>query len=123
MAKPTGKPQIVLSLAARQDMRDVLSWNLDKFSGNAAARYRTLLIQALQHVQADPLRPGSKSRPELSEGARTYHLALSRSSVEGQAVKTPRHFILYRISPTGVEVARILHDSRDLARHSPVATG
>src|SRR5450432_1613276 len=32
--------------------------------------------------------------------------------------KTPRHFVLYRLTtPFTVEVGRILHDNRDLARH------
>ena len=86
---------------------------------DAAARYRALLIQALRDLESDPLRLGSRERPELKEGSRTYHLAFSRSHVESQRVKTPRHFILYRISSAGLEVARIVHDSRDLARHLP----
>lgn len=119
MAKLKGGQQILLSPAARQDIHDVLIWSLDKFGANAAARYRALLIQALRDLEVDPVRPGSRTRPELHESARTYHLALSRSSVKGQHVKTPRHFILYRIGSTSLEVARILHDSRDLARHLP----
>ena len=110
---------MVLAPAARQDIRDVLIWSLDKFGVTAAERYRALLIRALRDVEADPLRPGSRVRPELHESARTYHLALSRSRVEGQRVTTPRHFILYRVGSSGIEVARILHDSRDLVRHVP----
>jgi toxin ParE1/3/4 len=35
-------------------------------------------------------------------------------------VTEPRHFLLYRRREDGViEVARILHDGRDLARHLP----
>jgi plasmid stabilization system protein ParE len=35
-------------------------------------------------------------------------------------VKEPRHFLLYRRREDGViEVARILHDGRDLQRHLP----
>ena len=119
MGRLKGGQQILLSPAAREDIRDVLAWSIDRFGARAAARYRALLIQALHDLQIDPLRPGSRTRPELHESARTYHIALSNSSVEGRRVKTPRHFILYRVGATSLEVARILHDSRDLARHLP----
>jgi toxin ParE1/3/4 len=56
----------------------------------------------------------------MIEGARTYHLSFSRSRAAGPAVKEPRHFLLYRLRDDGViEVARILHDGRDLQRHLP----
>jgi toxin ParE1/3/4 len=119
VAKPKVGQRIVLSPTARQDIHNILLWSIDKFGTNAAALYRALLIQGLRDLALDPLRPGSKTRPELADNARTYHLALSRSDVEGQHVKAPRHFILYRISSNHLEVARILHDSRDLTRHLP----
>jgi len=119
VAKRKGGQRILLSPAARQDIQDVLIWSVEKFGLSAAARYRALLIHALRDLEVDPLRPGSRTRAELHEGARTYHLAFSRSGVEGQRVKTPRHFVLYRIGSTGLEVARILHDSCDLARNLP----
>jgi plasmid stabilization system protein ParE len=56
----------------------------------------------------------------MIKGARTYHLEFSRSRVSGSTVKEPRHFLLYRRREDGViEVARILHDGRDLQRHLP----
>ena len=119
MTKPEAGRPTILSPGARQDIRDILLWSLDKFGFDAAGRYRTLLIQALRDLEADPTRPGSKARPELAEDARTYHLSFSRSSLQGKSVKAPRHFILYRIRPAGLEAARILHDSRDLERHLP----
>lgn len=88
----------------------------------ASLRYRAFIGQALLDLEADPERPGSKARPDLLvEGARTYHLALSRTRSVGARIKEPRHFLLYRRREDGViEVARVLHDSRDLARHLPV---
>jgi toxin ParE1/3/4 len=72
-------------------------------------------------IANDPERPDSKERPDIMiEGARTYHLKFSRSRVSGLGVKEPRHFLLYRRRKDGIiEVARILHDGRDLARHLP----
>ena len=118
MARPQAR-RVILSPAARHDIRDILLWSLDNFGAAAAARYRALLIQALRDIETNPTRPGSQPRPELAEGARTYHLAFSRGSVQGKPLKAPRHFILYRLGTAGLAVARILHDSRDLARHVP----
>ncbi len=56
----------------------------------------------------------------MIEGARTYYLEFSRSRVSGPGVKEPRHFLLYRRREDGViEIARILHDGRDLQRNLP----
>ncbi len=49
-------------------------------------------------------------------------MSFSRDRVAGEKVRMPRHFVLYRYSSGAVEFARILHDSRDLARHLPLDT-
>jgi len=110
-----------LSPAARRDVRSILEWSKDKFGLEAAKRYRTLLMQVLRDVAEDPERIGSKDRPDiLIPGARAYHFSFSRDHVEGRRVKAPRHFVLYRQRPGGeIEIARILHDSRDIERHLP----
>lgn len=97
------------------------TWSERKFGKTAAVRYRALIKQAVRDVGEDPKRPGSKERPEIMiEGARTYHLQFSRSRLSSPGVKEPRHFLLYRSREDGVvEVARILHDGRDLVRHLP----
>ena len=99
------------------------SWSgpFSKFGARAAIRYDALIKQALNDIAADPERPGSNERPELMlTGLRTYHLRFSRNRVSGPSVKAPRRFLVYRRRDGGVvEVARILHDNRDLARHLP----
>ena len=114
-------PRPSLAPAARQDVREILIWSEQKFGETAAVRYKALIKQAVRDVSNDPERPGSKERPEImTEGARIYHLQFSRSRVSGLGVKEPRHFLLYRRRSDGVvEVARILHDGRGLARHLP----
>jgi toxin ParE1/3/4 len=82
-------------------------------------RYETLIFQALKDIAADPERPGSLSRPEIVDGARTYHLRFSRERVVGDRVRAPRHFLLYRRRNEVLEIARVLHDARDLKRHLP----
>ena len=106
---------------ARRDIASIVKRSLQEFGEAASLRYSALIRQALFDIEADPERPGSKEWPEIMiQGARTYHLELSRSRVSGSRVKEPRHFLLYRRRDDGViEVARILHDGRDLQRHLP----
>ena len=112
---------LLVASPARRDIADIVKRSLREFGEDAALRYQALIRQALLDIQSDPERPGSKTRPEfLVEGARTYHISLSRDRLSHPRVGDPRHFILYRLRPDGaVEVARILHDSRDIARHLP----
>ena len=121
MAKKRVLARIRLALAASQDVRKILKWTEEKFGKRAQERYRELLLQALRDIEADPERPGSKEWPDiLAIGIRTYHLLSRRNRTNGQAVKEPRHFILYRRRKEGgIEVGRILHDGRDLQLHLP----
>lgn len=124
MAQKNSAPS--LSPAASRDIRDIRRWTETKFGKAAAERYETLLIQALSDIGADPERPGSQQRPDIMiREARIYHLVFSRDRVRGGSaskVKAPRHFLLYRFRKDGtVEVARILHDLRELSRHLPRA--
>jgi toxin ParE1/3/4 len=98
-----------------------MEWTIREFGARAALRYDALIKRALKDIRSDPERPGSRIRPEIMiEGARTYHLSLSRTASADSRVKKPRHFLLYRCREQGViEVARILHDGRDLDRHVP----
>jgi toxin ParE1/3/4 len=114
-------PLLHVSGPARRDIAAIVKWSLREFGQAAARRYEALIQQALIDIGTEPERPGSSERPDLMvEGARTYHISLSRSRVSGSKVKEPRHFLLYRRREDGViEVARILHDGRELQRHLP----
>jgi toxin ParE1/3/4 len=115
------KAPLVVSGPARRDIAAMLKRSWQEFGEDAARRYEALLLQALRDVAEDPERPGSIERPEImASGVRTYHLWHSRSRTEGLVVKNPRHFLLYRRREDGViEIARVIHDARDLARHLP----
>ncbi|MEK6397483.1 MAG: type II toxin-antitoxin system RelE/ParE family toxin [Terriglobus sp.] len=106
---------------AQRDIVAIIRWSIEHFGRAAAVRYEALILQAIRDIAADPNRLGSKERPELMiDGARTYHMSLSRKNVDGVQVKEPRHFILYRSRPDGIiEVGRILHELTDLQRHLP----
>jgi toxin ParE1/3/4 len=106
---------------AQRDVTAILNWSRKEFGGAAALRYKALIKQALRDIGDNPERPGSTERPEIMiAGARIHHLAFSRSRISGPGVKAPRHLLLYRRRDEHViEVVRILHDARDLARHLP----
>lgn len=112
--------QLHVAGPARRDIAAILKRSVSEFGHAASVRYKALLNQALRDIAADPLRPGAQARPDIMiSEARTYHISLSRSRVPGVSVKEPRHLILYRLSDGVIEVARVIHDSRDLARHLP----
>jgi toxin ParE1/3/4 len=107
--------------AFRRDVLRTLAWSEQQFGADAEVRYGRLLGQALRDVAANPMRPGTQARPELAPRAYVYHLRFSRDRTAGARVKTPRHFLLYRYRRGKIEFARLLHDSRDLSRHVPIA--
>ncbi len=111
---------VSLGVTADRDFLDITGWSAEHLGADAANRYEALIGQALTDQSDDPFRPGAKQRPELPQEIFTYHLADSRDRVVGDRVIASRHFLLYRMTGC-VEVLRILHDSRDLAQHVPVA--
>lgn len=117
----TPRFELRLTVPARRDIAAILKKSLQAFGKAASVRYEMLIQQALTDIAVDPFRPGSTERPEIMiEGARTYHLEFSRTNVIGRRVKEPRHILLYRhLGDSVIEVARLLHDSRDLKRHLP----
>jgi toxin ParE1/3/4 len=114
--------QALLSADAAEDIREILLWSQAKFGMRTASRYKAILQQALRDVAANPNRPGSERRGELAKDVRSYHLSLSRQRARTTtgSVQNPRHLLIYRARGVDtVEILRILHDSRDLARHLP----
>ena len=111
---------------ALRDLRTILVRSVDRFGEEAADRYSRLIRQSLRDIEENPERFGSMTRPALlAGGARTYHISFSRRNAPKPGVQEPRHFLLYRRKwdmkrkREIIEVARILHDSTDLARHLP----
>ena len=104
---------------ARSDLTDIRRYTIDRYGRAGADAYDALLKQAIRDVWEDPFRPGSRERPEIGASIRSYHSALSRERAASE-VKSPRHFILYFLPHDDeVVISRVLHDSRDPARHIP----
>lgn len=113
--------EVRVSAPALEDISDIWGWTVEHFGTAAALRYEGLIEQAIADLADDPERPAAKHRPELLPGLWSYHLAASRTRVEGDRVRqAPRHFVLFRyLQPGVIEIVRVLHDSRDLSRHVP----
>lgn len=110
------------SAEAQEDIEAILAWTHEQFGEQVRLRYEELLVQAVLDLADDPARLGTLERPELTKGARTYHLRHSRDHVSHTIgrIRKPRHFLLYRMAADGyLEIGRVLHDSMDLARHLP----
>lgn len=114
--------RITISPAAESDILSILAWTHANFGDHARVRYEALLVRAIKDVAENPNRVGCKSRSEIRQNARTYHLEHSRKNVDaliGQ-VNRPRHFLIFRFTDSGqLELGRVLHDSMDLASNLP----
>ena len=84
---------------ADEDIIDILAWSAERFGPSVQERYARLIDAAIRDVADDPERPGSRARPELAQGMRTYHLSFSRQRARGQGsiLRKPRHFLVYRL--------------------------
>jgi len=111
-----------ISAPADADITDILVWSAEHFGPSVQARYAQLMDRAIRDLADDAERLGSRVRPELGAGYRTYHLALSRERARDPSgiIGRPRHFLLYRVvGATHLEIVRVLHDAMDLDRHLP----
>jgi toxin ParE1/3/4 len=96
-----------------------MQWSLDEFGQDAARRYENLIFQSFRDLAENPQRTGAQQRPELATGILVYHLRHSRDRARAklERVGSPRHFIVYREEDQSIEILRLIHDSRELARH------
>ncbi len=120
MANPSGFHVNVSSVASR-DIAEILDWTFETFGEDAFLRYDGLITQAFRDIGEDPERPGTLQPWGFSAGVHVYHLSFSRERARSPLgiVRNPRHFVAYRIQGPVVNILRILHDARDLARHLP----
>lgn len=113
--------RLVITDTARDDLADIRRYTAERYGPAMVENYDKVLKQALNDIQQDPQRMGSKDRADdlHAPGFRSYHVALSRDRSES-TVKTPRHVLLYfEPKPDEVVVSRVIHEARDLQRHLP----
>jgi toxin ParE1/3/4 len=107
---------------AEEDIVAILAWSEEHFGTRLQERYGQLIDTAIGDIAAEPERLGSRARPDLAHGLRTYHLSFSRQRARGQGgiIRQPRHLLVYRlVGDTHLEIIRVLHDAIDVGRHAP----
>jgi toxin ParE1/3/4 len=101
--------RLVISAAARRDIRQALDHSAQHWGSEQRQRYRALIGNGLRAVLNNPEHPASRVRDEILPGVRTYHIA--------KPGRPGRHLIVYRIGPDrDVQVIRVLHDRMNLER-------
>lgn len=112
--------QLQLAKAAQEDIAQVFEWTVRAFGAPGLKRYEALIQAALSDLVSNHRHVGVRLRDDIGPGICTYHLASSRkrTSVASQVAK-PRHLIVFRVMGKVVQVARLLHDTMDFARHAP----
>ncbi|MDR1213075.1 MAG: type II toxin-antitoxin system RelE/ParE family toxin [Propionibacteriaceae bacterium] len=106
-----------LSHTAVADIDAILLRSGRHFGEPARRRYAALIAAGIRDVAKNPSGADTRSRPELGDGVRSYHLRQSRAHTTGGAVHEPRHFLIYRVDAGDVVIGRVLHESMDLERH------
>lgn len=103
-----------LSATAEADFEQIVDWAVARFGPQQAQIYVSVLAAAIQELHCGSDLPGAKDRSEIGRGICTVHAARHQ--------RKARHFVIFRVAPDQVrtiDVIRILHDSKDLARHWP----
>ena len=106
--------EILYSTLARQDLASIAIWTEVRFGEKMAGRYLSLIRSAVDDLAADPARHGVVDRAEAIAGLRIYHLYHSRRRSGKIVIKSPRHFLAFRVHGRKLEVGRILHDEMDI---------
>ncbi|HEY0925517.1 type II toxin-antitoxin system RelE/ParE family toxin [Brevundimonas sp.] len=104
-----------LTARARRDIDAILRRSNTVFGEDAAERYRTLLIRALQDVRTDPLCPGVRLVHTRRQPVLLYALKSVRAPIA--PVREPRHFLAFQHMDGVVTVLRVLHERMDLPAH------
>ena len=66
-----------LTKLADADIEEILAYTDRRFGPQQFVAYQRLLEHACQLVGEDPMRPGSKTRDELGQSVRSFHLDIA----------------------------------------------
>jgi plasmid stabilization system protein ParE len=103
--------RLILTEAAKADIRQILRTTRAQFGPLQVPRYRALISEARQRLRADP--GLGHHRDGLPPEGRVFHIS--------QRGKPASHFLVYAFdaSASSVIVVRVLHDAVDIGRHWP----
>ena len=104
---------IVVSHAARQDIRDIRRWSARTFGTRQTDAYVGQLMSAIQTLAQGPTARGVRQRSDLPAGMLVLRAPSAR--------RRGQHFAVLRFDTVGdrrrVLVLRILHTKMDLPRY------
>jgi toxin ParE1/3/4 len=104
--------RLAISATAQRDIDSLLTFSRQRFGEVRAEKYEALLFSAFIDIRNDPNRPGVRTDVELQTGIRLYHL---RSVLRPQRlVRSPRHWIAFKVRNDQIRVVKVLHESMDL---------
>ncbi|MBE0502316.1 MAG: type II toxin-antitoxin system RelE/ParE family toxin [Desulfuromonadales bacterium] len=93
--------QIIISPAARDDLRDIYHFGLRNWGQNRSAKYLEEIKESLWALCKQP-HIGCE-RPELLPGMRSFAVA--------------SHVAFYLVQSQRIEIIRVLHSRQDPSRH------
>jgi toxin ParE1/3/4 len=96
---------------ARRDIAAVLATSLETFGKDARDRYRELIERGLADIAAGNMR-SSSTRPELGADVTLSHLRHARG--EPAIIRSPRHFLVFRLEGETAVILRLLYNAMDL---------
>jgi toxin ParE1/3/4 len=102
-----------LGRQAEQDYVEILQWTTKTFGEGQASTYAETMARAIEALEDGPDVLGARARDDIQPGIRTLHVAR-----QGRA---GRHFVVFRVAGSDIDVLRLLHDSMDLPRHLSAA--
>ena len=102
-----------LGRQAEQDYVEILQWATKTFGEGQARTYAETRARAIEALEEGPDVLGARARDDIQPGIRTLHVAS-----QGRA---GRHFVVFLVAGSVIDVLRLLHDSMDLPRHLPAA--
>ena len=103
---------VLLTEAAKADLRSTINWTADQFGNEQAKIYAQIIYEAFSALTEGPNAVGVKTCIEVSD--KVYMLHTARSG------KKARHLIMFQIETQTehtIQIIRILHDSMDISRH------
>lgn len=90
-----------LSLAAENDLLDILEYTQRQWGERQRVKYQAQLRNRMLQLAEKPNM--GRRNIQINKDILYYH--------EG------RHFLFYKSIPGGIEIVRVLHDSMDFKRH------
>lgn len=98
---------------ARRELAGILDYSRRRYGAETAQRYETLVLRGFNLVRTDPLNTATRAVDPSLDGFRSLHLRYVPQGMP-RAVRSPRHFIIYRFNLGDVAVVRILHEKMDV---------